>query len=81
MRDAGDVMDGETRARFLKYIGADAIRPSALVARMRNLARLRERFPSLAVVLPDDTLVLPMPPEEARVILPHLVEKVVTHCD
>ncbi|MCT7377401.1 sensor histidine kinase [Chelativorans salis] len=39
MRDAGDEMGPEARARFLENIETDAVRLSALVARMRDLAR------------------------------------------
>lgn len=39
MRDAGDQMDADERARFLENIEKDAVRLSVVVARMRDLAR------------------------------------------
>ena len=39
LKDGGDEMDAETRARFLDNIEQDALRLSAVVGRMRELAR------------------------------------------
>ena len=56
LKDGGDEMDAETRARFLDNIEQDALRLSALVGRMRELARSEVDRPAgnsdLADILP-----------------------------
>lgn len=53
MRDAGDGMDASARKRFLDNIARDTERLSALVARMRELARAETSMAQGAVRLRD----------------------------
>jgi signal transduction histidine kinase len=53
MRDAGDEMDARAREQFLRNIETDTVRLSALVARMRDLARAEAVFAGGSSRLPD----------------------------
>ncbi len=97
MRDSGDEMEASARARFLDNIETDAVRLSALVTRMRDLARaenalpggtshlpeilerLRERFPSLVIVAESAAPILPIPPDDALLVLSHLADNAAAH--
>jgi len=97
MREAGDGMDAATRDKFLDNIGRDALRLSALLARMRELARaemdrptghslvpdlvarLAGRFPGLEIVADEAAEPLPLPEEDALLLLGHLADNAVSH--
>jgi len=97
MRDSGDEMDASERARFLANIERDALRLSALVARMRDLARaetgwspgrstlaallarLQERYPRIAFQAAGETVDLPLPFDDAFLVLSHLADNAAAH--
>jgi len=53
IRDGGDEMDADARARFLDNIETDAVRLSALVTRMRDLARAENALPGGPSRMPE----------------------------
>ncbi|MDN2583830.1 ATP-binding protein [Aquibium sp. ELW1220] len=97
IRDSGDDMSLSERARFLSHIERDALRLSALVARMRELARvetarssgtsnlasllakLRERYPSVEIAGAGEATHLPLPFDDAFLVLSHLADNAAAH--
>ncbi len=97
MREAGEEMDADDRARFLSNIEQDARRLSELVARMRELARaeadrpaggtsltdllprLEMRYPQLSIETAGADGLLPLPADDAFLVLSHLADNAVAH--
>jgi signal transduction histidine kinase len=97
IRDSGDDMSEAERARFLSHIERDALRLSALVARMRDLARvevvrssgttdlprllskLGERYPTIDIEGAGEAVNLPLPFDDAFLVLSHLADNAAAH--